>query len=208
MRPPVPPGDALPHVCTSLYLAEAPYLWPCLIVAMPPDLGQQSSSQLGEADAERRPPSENGLSRPTDITPPLSYLYLGISVDTVETARTLSLAPGPGVGVGLQQVFGVKHFPVRIALTCFHQCLTCVCVSPHLSMFRIPARPASPSAGSSPPVPWWYHDTQMSGFPQIGRLCVAPISCPCEDTDAALASDSQEATPTPFTFATCCTCGF
>lgn len=109
---PVPPGDALPHACSSLciHFAEPPYLWPysrsivpvaCSIAVMPPDLGQQGTSPPGEADAERRPPSENGISRPTDINPPLPYL--GTSVDTVETARTPSLTQGPAWGLGFNK---------------------------------------------------------------------------------------------------------
>lgn len=73
----------------------------CSIAVMPPDLGQQTTSQPGEADAERRPPSENGISRPTDIPPPLPYL--GTSVDTVETARTPFLTQGPAWGLGFNK---------------------------------------------------------------------------------------------------------
>jgi hypothetical protein len=149
-------------------------------------------------------PSQNGLSRPTDITPPLPYLYLGISVDTVGTARAPFLSPGPSVGVGLQQAFGGEVFP-RSHRARLLPCLACVCesTSVHVSHSGLISQPicrVQPSCGMV------VSDTQTSGFHQTDRLCIVSISCPCEDTDTTLASDSQEGGP--WLFATCCPCGF
>ena len=95
---------ASPWFDHHLHHLRAQYLWPCSIAVIPPDLEPQSTHQPGEADAERSPPSENGISRPTDIPPPLGPLpYLGTSVDSVETTRTFPSLRGPAWGFDLKR---------------------------------------------------------------------------------------------------------
>jgi hypothetical protein len=151
-------------------------------------------ARRGEAGRMRNGdrPSQNVLSRPTDITPPLP-----ISIPESRWTRwglpgPLSSPRVPAWGLGSTGV-RCKVFP-RLHRARLFPCLACVfeSTSVHVSHSGLTSQPicrVQPSCGMV------VSDTQTSGFYQTDRLCIVSISCPCEDTDTTLASDSQEGGP-------------
>lgn len=197
------------------------YLWPCSrgtvpvacsIAVMPPDLGQQT---------KYKPARRGGCGCGTETALGKRYLAAHGYPSAPPLSRNLGGHSGdcPDLPSPRARRGGWASTSVRCKVSPRSQhahlllpCLTCVCVRVHICpCFTF--RPEQPAHLQGPALLCRGGITTPRGLGSTrpdrpGRLCFVLISCPRTDTDATLASDSQEAGPYFFATTCCCTCGF